>query len=145
MPAERRSVARWAPEHQLSVRRMLTRLDLAEDAANEMSRDALVALVRERRVHLADRAQLEYVYGPGPQDPPLAGSAGPPERSVPAPPSERPRAPSVAIVTRPGDFRRAAADAAREAVRQMDDKGQGPAPRPWWWRLWPPNWREESS
>lgn len=145
MPVERRSVAGWPTEHQRSVRRLLTKLDLPEEAANLMSRDALVALVRERRIHLADQAQLEYVYGPGLRDPPQAGPPTTAVRSVPAPPSERPRASPADSAAPPGDFRRAAVDAAREAVRQMDDKGQGAAPRPWWWRLWPPNWREESS
>jgi len=145
VPVERRSAAGWPAEHQRSVRRLLTRLGLTEDAANQMSRDALVALVRERQIHLADRVQLEYVYGPGLQDPPQAGPPATTVRSVPAPPSERPTASPADSDPPPGDFRRAAMDAAREAVRQMDDQGQRTAPRPRWWRLWPPNWREESS
>ena len=77
MSGEPRTVAGRAVADQRSIRLLLTRLDLREDIANQMPRQALISLVKERAVNLADRAQLEYVYGPGvanaPRSPTVAG------------------------------------------------------------------------
>lgn len=145
MAVERRSAAGWPAEQRQSVRRLLNRLGLTEEVANRMPRDALVALVRERGVHLADRAQLEYVYGQGLQDPPPARSADGAQRAIPAPPAQRAATDRADVAVPPGDFRRAAVEAAREALRQADGEARQPPPRPWWWHFWPPNWRGEGS
>ncbi len=145
MAGEPRSVAGRPIADQRSIRLLLTKLDLREDIANQMPRQALVSIVKERGIHLADRAQLEYFFGPGlpeaPQSPAGDGAVRPRE----SPPPRRTRPPGGEAEAPVGDYRRAAVDAAREAVRQMEETGQRKAPRPWWWRLWPPNWREESS
>ena len=146
MAGEPRYVAGRPMADQRSIRLLLTRLDLREDIANQMPRQALVSLVKQRGVHLADRAQLEYVYGSGvanaPRSPTVAGVV---DQTV-VPPPRPPESPAAGEAEAPVvDYRRAAGEAAREAVRQMEEPGQRPAPRPWWWRLWPPNWREESS
>lgn len=130
---------------QRSIRLLLTRLNLREDIANQMPRQALVSLVKERGVHLADRAQLEYVYGPGIPGPPQSPAVGGAAQPMVSPSSSRGRTTRSEAEAPVVDYRRAAGEAAREAVRQMEEPGQRAAPRPWWWRLWPPNWREESS